>query len=300
VSKKVKHVLGLSGGKDSSALALYVKETRPDLDVEYFFTDTGYELPETNEFINQLEEKLGYIHRLNDRALNNIEGRGDVEFKSLLKKHQNFLPSQKDRWCTVQMKLKPFELWADSLIAEGYEIFNYVGIRADEPNRTGLLTINKPITTVMPFRDDGIVKSDIENILQRNGLELPGYYTWRSRSGCSFCFYQKKIEWIRLREHHPDLFEQAKEFEKGEDNNVVGERFYWMGKNEPLETLEDPEKRAQIIANHEKKVERFKKKRRRNALIENADGSSDLINLVDLDEIYDDVEGGGACFTCYK
>lgn len=297
MSKKAKHVLGLSGGKDSSALALYMKETRPDLDIEYFFTDTGYELPETNEFINQLEEKLGYIHRLNERSLNNIDGRGEVDFKSLLQKHQNFLPSQRDRWCTVQLKLRPFEEWADSFIAEGYEIFNYVGIRADEPQRTGLLTINKPITTVMPFREDGIVKSDIENILQRNGLELPGYYTWRSRSGCSFCFYQRKIEWIRLRDRHPDLFEQAKEFEKGEDNNTVGERFYWMGKNEPLETLEDPEVRARIIAHHEKRVERFVNRRRRNALLENIEGN---IELLDLDEIYDDVEGGGACITCYK
>lgn len=297
MTKKIKHVLGLSGGKDSSALALYMKETRPDLDIEYFFTDTGYELPETNEFIDQLEERLGYIHRLNARSLNNIEGRGEVDFSSLLKKHQNFLPSQRDRWCTIQLKLKPFERWADSLIADGFEIMNYVGIRADEPNRTGLLTIDKPITTVMPFREDGIVKSDIENILQRNGLELPAYYSWRSRSGCSFCFYQKKIEWIKLRDNHPELFEQAKEFEKGEDNNVVGERFYWMGKGEPLETLEDPIRRAQIIENHEKQVERFKKKKRRNALIGDIEG---VCEFTDIDEIYDDIEGGGACITCYK
>lgn len=297
MTDKVKHVLGLSGGKDSSALALYVKETRPELDIAYFFTDTGYELPETNEFIDQLEERLGYIHRLNARSLNDIEGRGELDFKSLLKKHQNFLPSQRDRWCTVQLKLKPFEQWADSFIKEGYQIVNYVGIRADEPNRTGLLTIDKPITTVMPFRDDGIVKSDIENILQRNGLELPEYYSWRSRSGCSFCFYQKKIEWIRLKENHPDLFEQAKEFEKGEGNNTVGERFYWMGKGEPLQTLEDPQRRAQIIENHEKQVERFKRKRRRNALLGDIGG---VCEIDDIDEIYDDVEGGGACITCYK
>lgn len=296
-AKKVKHVLGLSGGKDSSALALYVKETRPDLNVEYFFTDTGYELPETNEFIDQLEEKLGYIHRLNARSLNNIEGRGELEFKSLLKKHQNYLPSQRDRWCTVQMKLKPFEQWVDGFIADGYSVKNYVGIRADEPARVGFMTIEKPIESIMPFREDGIVKSDIENILQRNGLELPAYYSWRSRSGCSFCFFQKKIEWVRLQEKHPDLFEQAKAFEKGENNNVTGERFYWMGKGEPLETLENPEKIASIIANHEKKVERFKKKRRRNALLGDIGG---VCEMTDLDEIYDDVEGGGACVTCYK
>lgn len=296
-AEKIKHVLGLSGGKDSSALALYVKETKPDLDIEYFFTDTGYELPETNDFIDQLEEKLGYIHRLNDRSLNNIEGRGELEFKSLLKKHQNYLPSQRDRWCTVQMKLKPFENWVDGFIADGYKVKNYVGIRADEPERVGFMTIEKPIESVMPFREDGIVKSDIENILQRNGLELPAYYSWRSRSGCSFCFFQKKIEWVRLQEKHPDLFEQAKEFEKGENNNVTGERFYWMGKGEPLEILEDPKKKASIIANHQKQVERFKKKRRRNALLGDIGG---VCEMTDIDEIYDDVEGGGACVTCYK
>jgi 3'-phosphoadenosine 5'-phosphosulfate sulfotransferase (PAPS reductase)/FAD synthetase len=298
MSKKVKHVLGLSGGKDSSALALYVKETRPDLEIEYFFTDTGYELPETNQFIDQLEEKLGYIHRLNYKALNNIEGRGDNSFEKLLKDNGNYLPSQRDRWCTIQMKLKPFEKWVDGFIKEGYEIKNYVGIRADEPDRSGFMTIEKPIESIFPFREDGIVKSDIENILQRNGLELPKYYEWRSRSGCTFCFYQKKIEWLKLMEKHPDLFEEAKEFEKGsEENTTVGERFYWMGQGQPLETLEDPEVQKRIKENHEKATERFLKKKRRNALIENSD---EFCEFRDLDEIYDEIEGGGACVTCYK
>ncbi|WP_133408270.1 phosphoadenosine phosphosulfate reductase family protein [Parashewanella tropica] len=297
MTDKVKHVLGLSGGKDSSALALYVKETRPDLDIEYFFTDTGYELPETNDFIDQLEEKLGFIHRLNSRSLNGIEGRGEKEFSSLLKEHGNYLPSQRDRWCTVQMKLKPFERWVDGFIADGYKIMNYVGIRADEPERTGYMTIEKPITSVFPFREGGIVKSDIENILQRNGLELPAYYEWRSRSGCTFCFYQRKIEWIRLKEKHPQLFEEAKAFEKGDDNTVVGEKFYWMGQGQPLETLEDPEVKQRIILNHEKQVARFYKKKRRNALLGDFGGTCEF---GDLDDIYDEVEGGGACVTCYK
>ena len=297
MAKKIKHVLGLSGGKDSSALALYVKETRPELDIEYFFTDTGYELPETNDFVDQLEEKLGYIHRLNDRSLNNMEGRGDKTFSHLLKEHGNYLPSQRDRWCTIQMKLKPFEQWVDAFIADGYEIKNYVGIRADEPNRTGFMVIEKPIESIFPFREDGIVKSDIENILQRNGLELPAYYDWRSRSGCTFCFYQQKIEWLKLMEKHPDLFEEAKAFEKGDGNNVVGEKFYWMGQGQPLNTLEDPEVQQRIIENHQKKVTRFKNKKRRNVLLDNSEG---FCEFTDLDEIYDEAEGGGACVTCYK
>lgn len=298
MTEKVKHVLGLSGGKDSSALALYVKENRPELDVAYFFTDTGYELPETIDFIDKLESKLGFIHRLNSRSLNGIEGRGEVEFSSLLRKNGNYLPSQRDRWCTVAMKLKPFEKWVDGFISEGYKIKNYVGIRADEPHRSGFMTIDKPIESVFPFREDGIVKSDIPNILRRNGLDLPEYYKWRSRSGCSFCFYQQKIEWLKLMEHHPDLFEQAKQFEKADDDSsVTGERFYWLGKGTPLETLEDPARQAEIRANHEKKLERFNKKKRRNALLDEPDV---ICVLTDIDEVYDLAEGGGACVTCYK
>ena len=44
-------------------------------------------------------------------------------------------------------------------------------------------------------------------------------------------------------------------------------------------------------------MERFKKKRRRNALLGDIGG---VCEMTDLDEIYDDVEGGGACVTCYK
>ena len=51
---KTKHVLGLSGGKDSSALAVYMNQKYPEIEMEYFFTDTGYELEETYDFLNKL------------------------------------------------------------------------------------------------------------------------------------------------------------------------------------------------------------------------------------------------------
>ena len=49
-----KHVLGISGGKDSAALAIYMRNNYPQLDIEYFFTDTGEELPEVYEFLTKL------------------------------------------------------------------------------------------------------------------------------------------------------------------------------------------------------------------------------------------------------
>ncbi|WP_181959955.1 phosphoadenosine phosphosulfate reductase domain-containing protein, partial [Klebsiella pneumoniae] len=50
-----RHVLGISGGKDSAALAIYMRQHHPELNIEYFFTDTGKELPEVYEFLGKLE-----------------------------------------------------------------------------------------------------------------------------------------------------------------------------------------------------------------------------------------------------
>ena len=55
----VKHVLGLSGGRDSAALAVYMRQYHPELEIEYFFTDTGKELPEVYEYLGRLEGLLG-------------------------------------------------------------------------------------------------------------------------------------------------------------------------------------------------------------------------------------------------
>ena len=54
----------------------------------------------------------------------------------------------------------------------------------------------------------------VMEILEGSGLGLPQYYEWRSRSGCTFCFFQQKIEWVRLSERHPDRFEEAQAYEK--------------------------------------------------------------------------------------
>ena len=70
-----------------------------------------------------------------------------------------------------------------------------------------------------------------------------------------------------------------------------------MGQGEPLSTLEDPNVQQRIRDNHEKQVARFNKKKRRNALMDDIKG---YCEFGELDDIYDEVEGGGACVTCYK
>lgn len=232
-----RHVLSLSGGKDSAALAVYMRDRIPDM--EYIFHDTGKELPETYDYMARLESVLGKpVARTTP----------DDTFEHWLAVYGDMLPSNHRRWCTKMLKLKPFEAY----IGDDPTI-NYVGLRADE-NRTGYISTKPNITAVYPFQDDGLVRADVIRLLEDSGLGLPPYMEWgRSRSGCYFCFYQQKIEWVRLKRRHPDLFDLAKGYE--ERSAKVSASFTWCGR-ESLSELERPERMEEIERNHELSVAR--------------------------------------------
>lgn len=225
--KKVRHILALSGGKDSSALAVYMKDKVPEM--EYVFCDTGDELQETYDYLDKLEFYLGKkITRINS----------DRPFSHYLKLYRGVLPDSRTRWCTRMLKIKPYELFVGD-----DEVISYVGIRADEPYRTGYISTKPGVRAVYPFRENNIRKADVFRILEEAGLGVPAYYEWRSRSGCFFCFYQRRIEWVNLLERHPDLFQKAMSYEKNDPE--TGERFTWV-EGESLEELSRPERIAQI------------------------------------------------------
>jgi len=74
MSKKVRHVLGISGGKDSAALAIYMHKNYPEIDIEYYTCDTGKELEATYKLIDNLENYLGKkIIRLKGAKESNID-----------------------------------------------------------------------------------------------------------------------------------------------------------------------------------------------------------------------------------
>lgn len=273
-----KHVLGLSGGRDSAALAVYMRQHHPELDIEYFFTDTGKELPEVYEFLGRLEGFLGKpILRLNP----------DRDFDFWLKQYNSFLPSPQTRWCTRQLKLRPFEQWLRPMLEEGTKVYGYVAIRSDEEYREGYNSKHDNLKIVLPFKQDGIDKLGVQDILEASGLGLPRYYDWRSRSGCTFCFYQQKIEWVRLKERHPEAFEEAKSYEK--DAVEHGSPFTWS-QGESLDELTHPDRVTQIKDDYEKRVQRHKAKQKKNPLREAQDD-------FDIDELYGQAK---ACLACHK
>lgn len=150
-----RHLLGISGGKDSAALAVYMSISHPELNIEYFFTDTGKELPEVYEFLGKLEGFLGK----SITYLNPNKG-----FDYWLKAFHNYLPSPQTRWCTRMMKLEPFREWIKPMLASGEEVYSYVAIRADEEHRTGMQERHPNFHVVLPFREAGINKAGVYEI----------------------------------------------------------------------------------------------------------------------------------------
>ncbi len=252
--EKVRHILSLSGGKDSAALAIYMRDRVPDM--EYIFHDTGKELPDTIDFLERIEGYLG------KKIVKTTFG---TTFDDLLRSKGGMLPSNHRRWCTEYMKLKPFEEYIGDK-----PCINYVGIRADE-NRIGYISHKPNIKAVFPFIEDGIDYAGVIRILENSGLGLPPFMSWgRSRSGCFFCFYQQKIEWVRMRRRYPDLYEQAKKYEK--PNRTNGNVFYWC-EDESLADLEKPERMAEIEERWNKQQERLKSQKKNVPLISTLGGA---------------------------
>lgn len=237
----MRHILGLSGGKDSAALAIYMRDRVPDM--EYVFCDTGQELPETYDFLLKMEAYLGKkVHTL----------MSERSFEHYLKLYDNYLPSNRMRWCTRLLKLKPFEDYIGDSPAK-----NYVGIRADE-SREGYISTKPNIESIFPFREDGITKGDVMRILEESGVGAPDYYKWRSRSGCYFCFFQRKEEWVGLSQNHPDLYAQAKAYEK--TDTVTGKRYTWR-QGESLDELLAKERQKELDGKSSKKATPSKHRR---------------------------------------
>ncbi len=266
MTKPVRHILSLSGGKDSAALAIYMRDRVPEM--EYIFHDSQKELPETYEYLDRLEAFLG-------KKI--VKTTADLGFDHWFAVYGQMIPSNNRRWCTAKLKLKPFEQYVGT-----DQIVNYIGLRADE-NREGYISHKPNITAVYPFREAGLVYADIVRILEESGLGLPKYTEWgRTRSGCFFCFYQQKIEWVRLKEKYPDLFEEAKRYEQANDG--VHNPFYWSG-NESLVQLERPERIAEIKRKWEES-QKTKKNAKGQTLLQVFTGSAD------------DEEDDEACLIC--
>jgi hypothetical protein len=242
----VRHIVSLSGGKDSTALALYLRQ-RSNLTHEYVFADTGRELPGLYEFIDRLSTLLGNIIRIFDgwhcRDCNatgtdpkcatcsrcgssRIEARDmDYYMKRWSTETQGpFLPGASGRWCTKHLKLRPFERFIGK-----DEATIYIGIRSDE-HREGNYGGYANITYRYPFVEDCIDLAGVYRILEDADITLPDYYDWRHTGGCWCCPFQRPEDWAGLKDNHPELYDLA----RAEESRSA---FKWSSTGQPLDVV---------------------------------------------------------------
>ena len=182
------HLVALSGGKDSTALALRLKELHPHTPYVYFCTPTGDELPEMLDHWDRLEELLGqkivrYRHK---KSLN-----------ELIEAH-NALPSFRMRWCTRQLKIEV----AKCLYLKHPGSVVYVGLRADEESRRGGI-YGDLVEQRYPLREWGWGIDDVMGYLSDRGVVIP------PRTDCARCYSQRLGEWWNLWHHHPAIWRDA-------------------------------------------------------------------------------------------
>lgn len=183
------HIVALSGGKDSTALALALRQIEPR-DYEYVCTPTKNELPAMNAHWNNLEKLLeSPLLRLPTQSL-----------ASLVYK-QKALPNWRMRWCTRMIKIEPFEAY----IMERQPCTVYIGIRADETDREGVAyeQLSDGITRRYPLVEWGWGISDVLQFLESKSIIIP------DRTDCALCFFQTLYEWYVLWRDYPHLYAQG-------------------------------------------------------------------------------------------
>lgn len=243
-----RHIIPISG-KDSLATAIWQTALRPELPYEYAFNDTRAELPDTYEWLDKVEQTLGITIMRIGKSLREII------------REQGILPTPMVRFCTKYAKIFPMRDWVgnDSAVV-------YLGLRADEPGRVGTIGIRN-LKASYPLRDAGIGLATVYRIVGDKGLMPPTFFwkrlwdevtrqvgepkgwpewmaarvfAWRSRPNCSFCFFQRRYEWVGLLWHHPDLFEEAEEIERtpGPINRRT-DPLCWIAKDYPLSRIRE-------------------------------------------------------------
>jgi hypothetical protein len=166
-NNNVRHVLGISGGKDSAALAIYMQSLYPEMAIEYYTCDTGKELDETYQLVQNLESKLGVAIK---KLYAPTADQGNP-FDYYHRLYGGYLPSSNARWCTQKLKIEPFEAYIGTT-----PVISYVGIRGDE-EREGYISTKTNVQSIFPFRKNIWSEEVISKVLKNDNRDnLKKYY----------------------------------------------------------------------------------------------------------------------------
>lgn len=185
----VLHVIALSGGHDSTALAFLLKDREPRL-YNYVCTPTGDELPEMFEHWRMLGQRLGsLLYPMSKKTLMTVI------------MEQGALPNFRMRYCTRIVKIEPYREFLIEQAKLG-PVVSYVGLRADEEGRAGGAYGDiEGVTMRFPLREWGMGEDEVQATLRQYDVICP------DRTDCALCYHQRIGEWWELWSNHPDRFE---------------------------------------------------------------------------------------------
>ena len=199
----MKHIVQLSGGKDSTAMLLMMLERGMPVD-EILFCDTGIEFPAMYEHLNRVEQYTG-------RKITRLKAKHDfywwfwcnqkVKGKTAGQFGMSW-PGFKSRWCTKRLKTQV----SSNYLQSAGEYIQYIGIAADEPKRHR----NIPDNVRHPLYDWGITEQQALQYCYDHGFDWDGLYEHFDRVSCWLCPLQGIKELRTLRKLFPELWSKLR------------------------------------------------------------------------------------------